>query len=308
MASENIVGPFGTGVNETTTRPDDPDSGSSVDTWFQPCVGGEAGTGTKVPAVWLNKVTALFRRAIRGMGIPDDSQDDDMLLKAIQKAVRGIKSIGVAGAIDIQVGVDSGDNTFKIRKIRGVGITFTVDPTNGEIVATVGGDAVTLAGLAPVLQIEQRRANLVTAPALTQNAWTTRPLTNVTQNQITDASLSGSQIILPAGTYRCEFLGMAAMAGHHRTRLQNVTDANTVGYGCSADSYTSTGGNTVSATLNPSIGIARFTIADVKVFELQTYATNGSSPGTSRMGDANDQDIGSGNFHVDGWIEIIKEA
>lgn len=83
----NIVGPHGTGINETTTRPTDTASGNPLDTWFQPCVNGDPNTGTKIPAVWLNKVSALFRRAIRGMSVPEDELDDDMLLKAIKQAM-----------------------------------------------------------------------------------------------------------------------------------------------------------------------------------------------------------------------------
>ena len=94
----NIVGPHGTGINETTTRPEDTASGNPLDTWFQPCVNGDPNTGTKIPAVWLNKVTALFRRAIRGMSVPEDELDDDMLLKAIRQTmpllVNGTTRIG----------------------------------------------------------------------------------------------------------------------------------------------------------------------------------------------------------------------
>ncbi len=67
----NIVGPHGAGVRETTTRPTDTASGNALDTWFEDCVAGNPNTGTKVPSVWLNKVAALFRRAIRGMGVAD---------------------------------------------------------------------------------------------------------------------------------------------------------------------------------------------------------------------------------------------
>ncbi|ADJ23050.1 hypothetical protein Hden_1238 [Hyphomicrobium denitrificans ATCC 51888] len=304
--SENIVGPFGSGVNETTDRPEDADPTGSTDTWFQPCVGGAAGTGTKVPAIWLNKVTALLRRAIRGMGVTDDATDDDMLLKAIQKTVRGLEDKGnPALGVSIHDGVNAGTNNYKLRRLRGSGLTVAIDPTTGEIVLTVGGDAVSLAGLAPVMMIEQRRANLAGAPALTRNAWTTRPINTVLKNQISGASLSASQITLPIGTFRVSFLGTASNAGHHRTRLQNITDNQTLGFGHSADSHSQTGNN--DSTLNPSSGICWFTLAAPKTLELQTYYASSISV-TARMGDTEDQDIGSGNFHVDGWLEIIKEA
>ena len=97
--AENIIGPFGPGVNETTTRPADQSPGSAIDTWFAPCINGDPSTGTRVTATWLNKVTALLRRAIRGMNVPDDALDDDMLLKAIQKADVPLRSVGAGIAI-----------------------------------------------------------------------------------------------------------------------------------------------------------------------------------------------------------------
>lgn len=83
----NIYGPAGAGINETTTRPADQSSESNVDSWFGPCVGNDPNTGTKVGHQWLNKIVANFRRAIRGMGVAENDTDDDMLLKAIQKAM-----------------------------------------------------------------------------------------------------------------------------------------------------------------------------------------------------------------------------
>ena len=82
----NILGPFGAGIRETTTRPASAVSGSGTDSWFAPCTTGDDTTGTYVAADWLNKVTAQLRRGIRGMGVTESETDDDMLLKAIKAA------------------------------------------------------------------------------------------------------------------------------------------------------------------------------------------------------------------------------
>jgi|GEM_PF-5841499 len=138
---ENIVGPFGPGINETTTRPADPDPGSSIDTWFAPCINGDPSTGTRVPAVWLNKVTALLRRAIRGMGVPDKATDDDMLLKAIQKADVPLRSVGAG--VDIFDG--KADGYYNIRSLvagANISITEADAPDNGGkrvVIAATGG-------------------------------------------------------------------------------------------------------------------------------------------------------------------------
>ena len=121
--AENIIGPFGPGVNETTTRPADQRPGSAIDTWFAPCINGDPSTGTRVTATWLNKVTALLRRAIRGMNVPDDALDDDMLLKAIQRADVPLASVG--GAIPVFDGL--ADGKYNIRSLEaGTDITITV--------------------------------------------------------------------------------------------------------------------------------------------------------------------------------------
>lgn len=140
----NIVGPHGAGVNPTTTRPTDASSGLSSDTWFAPCVGNDPNTGTKIPAIWLNKMTALMRRAIRGMSVTESEVDDDMLLKAIQKADRGFDNVGTgSGAIGIFKEINGTDGRIKLYKIRGInGLSVTVNTETGDIVldpGTAGG-------------------------------------------------------------------------------------------------------------------------------------------------------------------------
>jgi len=104
----NIVGPHGPGIQETTARPTDTSSGNPLDTWFAPCLSGDPNSGTRIPAVWLNKVTALFRRAIRGVGVPEAENDDDMLLACFQKVDRAIANLGSGAGV---VGLYKGKNT-----------------------------------------------------------------------------------------------------------------------------------------------------------------------------------------------------
>lgn len=81
MPGTNIFGPHGPGINETTTRPAQTDSDSSTDSWFGPCVDNDPNTGTKISYRWLNFVTANLREAVRGMGVPENETDDELLLK-----------------------------------------------------------------------------------------------------------------------------------------------------------------------------------------------------------------------------------
>lgn len=83
----DLLGPANA-TNSTTARPNDTRVFDADDTWMKDCVGGVAGTGTKIEAAFFNGLLAQVRRAIRGMSIPVDNADDDMLLKAIQKAAQ----------------------------------------------------------------------------------------------------------------------------------------------------------------------------------------------------------------------------
>lgn len=302
--SENIIGPFGAGVNETTTRPNDPASGSSTDTWFQDCVDGIAGTGTKVPAVFLNKVSALLRRAIRGMGVPDLSTDDDMLLKALLKAQRGVESEGATGdgIVDLQHGINASSNKIKIRKIRGVGITFSIDPTNGEVVATLGGGAVTLAGIAPALIMQEIRAGTAAPATLIGGAWTTRPLNTTVVNQIPGATISGGDITLPAGTYRVDFSSCAHGADAMRARVYDISNSVVLAQGITVDSHgTGAPPDPAQDQTVASTGVGRFTLADTATIRMQIK----NALANCLMGD--DTNIGS-DVHIDSYISLIKEG
>lgn len=143
----NIVGPHGPGVRETTTRPADSASGSALDTWFEDCVAGNPATGTKLPAVWLNKVAALFRRAIRGMGVPEveaGPASDDMLLEAIR---RGATLANVGTGSDIYAGQDAASRHLIRRLAAGSNVTITpIEGPAGEHALRI---AVTVPGSGP---------------------------------------------------------------------------------------------------------------------------------------------------------------
>jgi hypothetical protein len=303
--AENIVGPHGPGVNETTERPADTSSGSAVDSWFQPCINGNPNTGTKVTAVWLNKVTALLRRAIRGMDVPDDELDDDMLLKAIQQALRGIEDLGDVGAgiVSIQAGINGETNSYVVRKIRGAnGITCSIDPETGEVVVTLGGGGVTLPALGPTSMFQQERAGASAAQTFALNTWSRRQLNTVVANQIPDALLDVGgtlgQISLAAGTYRARFAGNASWnAASHQARLYNVTAGAVLAQGLTV--------RTTGERTHASHGIGRFTLAAPSIIEMQHYAKPVAGTALPTMGDGYN-DI-SPNTHVDGWLELIKE-
>lgn len=127
----NIVGPHGPGVNETTTRPTDTASGNPLDTWFKDCNAGVAGTGTKVPAVWLNKVCALFRQAIRGrtLGPEPVELDDDMLLKCFRDPAN------IGDGVPVIKQYNTTTRQYELRSIAGAnGVTVTTSGDGNKLV------------------------------------------------------------------------------------------------------------------------------------------------------------------------------
>jgi hypothetical protein len=129
----------------------------------------------------------------------------------------------------------------------------------------------------------------------TSGAWRTRNLTTITDNVGGLASLSSNQILLPAGTYRCEASCPAEYCGRHEARLQDITHSTTLLYGAIC---ASSPGDGWANTRAPITG--RFTLADATVIEVQhqvqtTNAINGFG--------------GAGSFSVETYttIEFWKE-
>lgn len=192
-----------------------------------------------------------------------------------------------------KTGVDFEHRTIK------AGTSISVTEGANEITIDYTGSATpNLGAVAPAFMVQQKRLAATSPPALVASQWTRRPLNETIVNQISGASLAGNgQITLPAGTYRAQFLGMGMKAGQHMSRLYSLTGAVELGRGNSADSET--GGDDPN---NASHGIARFTLATSTLIELQTYS---GGPSVGYMGDPGNF---SGDFHIDGWVEIVKEA
>lgn len=109
----NIFGPYGSGINPSTSRPSDVGDPGGTDTWFTPCSSPTAGDGTLVSYRWLNKMLATIRSATRGMGIADDPASDDLLLDAIK---RGATLRNVGTGFDIYEGPDA-NKAHLLRKL-----------------------------------------------------------------------------------------------------------------------------------------------------------------------------------------------
>ncbi len=97
----------------------------------------------------------------------------------------------------------------------------------------------------------------------TSGAWRTRDLTAEYFDEGNHASLSGNQITLAAGSYRCLIIVPAASIDDHKARLYNVSDSIGVIIGSAAYASNANDGS------EPSIIAGTFTIAAPKIFEVR---------------------------------------
>jgi hypothetical protein len=123
-----------------------------------------------------------------------------------------------------------------------------------------------------LLHVRDEQSSGADGGSFTSGAWRTRTLNTVLTNEISGASLASNQITLPAGTYYIKARAPASEVVEHKAKLRNTTDNSDTLIGSSASVVNF---NTLDSTV-----IGRFTIAGVKVFELQhrsstTRATTG---------------------------------
>lgn len=145
MPGTNLIGPYGSGVNESYDTPDFGDSGGSEFSWFVDCSDDVTDDGTKWTARWANRVMLQLRRAVVGMGIPLNEVDGDSLYKAILKAHRPIVNIG--GGAALHKGEKMPEWQHELRSLVGAG-TVTVNVVGDTVVITgAAGSSVTLQSL-----------------------------------------------------------------------------------------------------------------------------------------------------------------
>jgi len=146
-----------------------------------------------------------------------------------------------------------------------------VDARKAECVHLTG--AQTIAGIktfsspmkatCPIFHIREEKANDTNGGTFTSGSWIKRALNTIKTNEISGASLTSGQIILPAGTY---FISARACGHHvnqHKIRLRNITDNSDSLIGENVYSYTTSSGNVWSQLRG------RITIATQKTFQLQ---------------------------------------
>ena len=127
-----------------------------------------------------------------------------------------------------------------------------------------------------LLHVRDEKSSGTEGGGFTSGSFQTRTLNTVMTNEISGASLSSNQIILPSGTYFINAFAPATFCNRHKAKLRNITDSSDTLIGTSEFS----GSGNSDVVSNFSFVIGRFTIASSKTFELQhrcevTRGTNG---------------------------------
>lgn len=114
-----------------------------------------------------------------------------------------------------------------------------------------------------MLTFQEQQTSGTDGGNFTSGAWRTRDLNTVVFNNIPSASLSSSQITLPAGTYEVISHCVGNSVNRHTSGLYNITDSAFTLYGSVENTNATTG------MASSSIISGAFTISGTKVFELQ---------------------------------------
>ena len=182
----------------------------------------------------------------------------------------------VAGAsIRLPEDTDNGSNYVAIKAPDNLAANLTLtlpsaDGTSGQVLQTNGSGVlsfVTGGGKfeSALLHVRDEKASGTGGGSFTSGAWRTRTLNTVMTNEISGASLSSNQIILPSGTYYINAFATATYVNLHKAKLRNITDSTDTLIGTSEQSTN----ELTNPSTNCSLVTGRFTITAQKTFELQ---------------------------------------
>ena len=131
---------------------------------------------------------------------------------------------------------------------------------------------------AQLFHAQDQKASGTSGGTPTTGAWTTHTLNTSVTNEVSGASLSSNQMILPAGTYYLEAWAVFNKTGLSRVKIYNITDASDIFFGASCQ-Y----GTTVDQYSVPTRLEGRFTLSGTKTIALQ-YKVAAASGGTDGLG------------------------
>jgi hypothetical protein len=150
------------------------------------------------------------------------------------------------------------------------------DGTNGQYLQTDGTGGLSWQTVAPALfesyaVIVDQKAQGTDGGSFVLGAWRTRDLNTELSDPDGIVTISSNQFTLAAGNYLIRWAAPAFAVGNHQTRLQDITNATTRGYGLSC--YAAGGG----AAVTHSFGSTRVLLSASTTYEIQHYSASTST-------------------------------
>ena len=126
-----------------------------------------------------------------------------------------------------------------------------------------------------LLHVRDEKSSTTVGGSMTTGSFQTKALNTVLTNEISGASVSSNQIILPSGTYFIIASTPQYQCQRFKAKLRNITDSTDTLIGTSEFS------NSNMEIVTRSFVIGRFTIASQKTFEIQSRVVVSNSNETS---------------------------
>ena len=228
--------------------------------------------------------TLVEDNSITSAKIVNDSVIESKLNLISTSSVPSLEAKGTSGVTEGYIQLNCAENSHGIKlksppHSAGASYTLTFPNNDGDanqFLQTDGNGVLSFANAGGIfesqlLHVRQELSNNTSGGQFSSGSWVKRTLDTTKTNEITGASLSSSQITLPAGTYF--IFGMANVAadvGRHTAKLRNVTDSSDTIIGSSE--YSDSNGHS-----NKSFVTGRFTISGQKTFELQHRCSSTSN-------------------------------
>ena len=170
------------------------------------------------------------------------------------------------------VGDGSGLTSLPAANLTGTVATARLGSGTADSTTFLRGDQTyaTAGGLyESIAVISDTKAQATGGGTATSGAWRTRDLNTEDSDVDGIVSIASNQFTLQAGTYTVEFSAPAVDVNYHQANLENTTDSLTY------KGSTERAWGTSDQSTTRSMGVAVFTIASAKVFEIQhrVYAT-----------------------------------
>lgn len=147
------------------------------------------------------------------------------------------------------------------------GTLATLDDITGSSEFTSDGWKATNPFATQLLHVRDQKTAGTNGGTFTSGSWQTRTINTSVTNEITGASISSNQIVLPEGAYYIEATASGQQVGLHKAKLRNVSDSTDILIGTTEYAGVPSGDSDDPSTR--SIIRGRFTLNAQKNLEIQ---------------------------------------